>query len=60
MKNTYTLKSAITFNPTGKKYDAIASIASLKEIKQHNEYFDFDFEKLYKLSWHGMYLVDSG
>ncbi len=48
MKNIYTLKSAITFNPTGKKYNAIASIASLQEIRQHKEYFGFDFQKLYK------------
>jgi hypothetical protein len=48
MKNTYLLKNAITFNPTGKKYNAIASIATLQEINQHKEYFGFDFEKLYK------------
>ena len=48
MKNSYTLKCAITFNPTGKKYNAIASIATLQQIKQHKEYFEFDFEKLYK------------
>lgn len=48
MNTTYILKSAIIFNPTGKKYNAIASIVSLVEIKQHKEYFDFDFEKLYK------------
>lgn len=47
MKNTYILKNAITFNPTGKKYNAVASIATLKEIKQHKDYFEFDFEKLY-------------
>ncbi len=48
MQNTYTLKNAITFNPTGKKHNAVASIATLKEIKQHKEYFEFDFEKLLK------------
>jgi hypothetical protein len=48
MLNNYTLKNALTFNPTGKKYNAIASIATLKEIRQHKEYFEFDFEKLLK------------
>ena len=48
MENSYILKTAITFNPTGKKYNAIASIATQQEIKQHKEYFEFDFEKLYK------------
>jgi len=46
MKHSYTLKNAIRFNPTGKKYNAIASVASVKEIRQHKEYFEFDFEKL--------------
>ena len=48
MKKSYSLKNAITFNPTGKKYNAIAGIATLQEIKQHKEYFEFDFEKLLK------------
>ena len=48
MQNTYSLKNAITFNPTGKKYNAVASIATLKEIKQHKDYFGFDFEILAK------------
>ncbi|GAB2818355.1 hypothetical protein [Ferruginibacter profundus] len=48
MKRSYTLKNAIRFNPTGKKYNAIASVASVKEIRQHKEYFEFDFEKLAK------------
>jgi hypothetical protein len=48
MQNNYTLKNALTFNPTGKKYNAIASVATLKEIRQHKEYFEFDFEKLLK------------
>lgn len=48
MKSIYTLKNAITFNPSGKKYNAIASIATVQEIRQHKEYFGFDFEKLYK------------
>lgn len=43
MKNIYTLKDALTFNPTGKKYNAVVSIATLKEIKQHKEYFEFYF-----------------
>ncbi len=50
MQNTYILKNALTFNPTGKKHNAVASIATLKEIKQHKEYFEFDFEKLLKES----------
>ena len=50
MQNTYTLKNAITFNPTGKKYNAVASIATLIEIRQHKDYFGFDFEKLLKES----------
>ena len=59
MKNIYTLKDALTFNPTGKKYNAVARIATLKEITQHKEYFVFDFEKLakdgtiYKICKHG-------
>ena len=48
MQNKYTLKNAITFNLTGKKHNAMASIASLKEIKQHKDYFEFDFAKLLK------------
>ena len=48
MQAAYTLKNALTFNPTGKKYNAIATIATLTEIRQHNEYFLFDFEKLLK------------
>jgi len=48
MSKTYLLRDAITFNPTGKKYDAIAKAATLKEIKQQKEYFDFDFVSLFK------------
>ena len=48
MRNLYTLKNAITFNPAGEKYNAVASIATLKEIKQHSQYFRFDFGKLYR------------
>ena len=47
MKDTYTLKDALAFNPTGKKYNAVAIIASIMEIKQHKEYFNFDFENLF-------------
>jgi hypothetical protein len=47
MQNTYILKNAITFNPNGKKHNAVASIATLKEIKQHKAYFGFDFENFY-------------
>lgn len=48
MTKTYILKDAIIFNPTGKKYNAIASPATLTEIKQQKEYFEFDFASLIK------------
>ncbi len=32
MNKTYILKDAIVFNPTGNKYNAIATLATLKEI----------------------------
>lgn len=44
MEQTYYLKEAIIFNPTGKKHNAIATIATLKEIKQNKEQFHFNFE----------------
>lgn len=48
MNKIYTLRNAIVFNPTGKKYNAIASAATLVEIRQQQEYFDFDFTSLLK------------
>ncbi len=48
MNKTYLLRDAIIFNPTGKKYNAIAEAATVKEIKQQKEYFDFDFVSLFK------------
>jgi hypothetical protein len=48
VKEKYILKDAIIFNPTGKKYNAVAKIATIKEIRQHKEYFNFNFEKNYK------------
>jgi hypothetical protein len=46
VKNSYILKNAIIFNPSGKKYNAIASVASLQEIIEQKDYFEFDFKKL--------------
>ncbi len=48
MEEIYLLRNAITFNPTGKKHNAIAKIATLKEIKQHKEFFTFNFELNFK------------
>jgi hypothetical protein len=48
MQQKYYLKEAIIFNPTCKKHNAIATIATLKEIRQNKEQFGFNFEKNYK------------
>jgi hypothetical protein len=48
MNKIYILKDAIIFNPTGKKYNAVASPATIKEIKQHKDYFSFDFIEIVK------------
>lgn len=48
MEQTYYLKEAIIFNPTGKKHNAIATVATMKEIRQNKDQFYFNFEKNYK------------
>ena len=48
MKNIYLLKNGIVYNPTGKKFNLIASPADNIEISQHADYFVFDFLKLKK------------
>lgn len=48
MEKSYHLRNAITFNPTGKIYNANATIATAKEIKAHKEYFGFKFENTIK------------
>jgi hypothetical protein len=48
MNTIYSLRNGIIFNPTGKKHNAIANPAALKEITQHKDYFSFDFINLFK------------
>jgi hypothetical protein len=49
MNKNYLLKNALKHNPTGKKYNAIASKATFKEIQQHKDFFHFDFMSLSKI-----------
>jgi hypothetical protein len=44
MKERYILNDAIIYNPTGIKFNAIASIATINDIRSHKEYFGFKFE----------------
>lgn len=48
MEKSYQLRDAITFNPSGKVYNANATIATTKEIKAHKDYFGFKFENTLK------------